>query len=117
MALSAAVSHVGVNARGLAHTKTEGRLLFHVTRRTRRMQLIWPPSTRPPTPPVQLTQSRAEEFYGEHHGKEFFPKLVAFMTSGPIWALVLAKPGAILAWRALMGPTNVFTAREKQPKW
>ncbi|KAG2451865.1 hypothetical protein HYH02_003641 [Chlamydomonas schloesseri] len=65
---------------------------------------------------LQLTRARAEEFYGEHKGKEFFPKLVNFMTSGPIWALVLAKPGAILAWRALMGPTNVFKARAEQPK-
>ncbi|GFR52672.1 hypothetical protein Agub_g15296, partial [Astrephomene gubernaculifera] len=65
---------------------------------------------------MQLTRARAEEFYGEHKGKEFFPKLVNFMTSGPIWALVLAKPGAILAWRALMGPTNVFKARAEQPK-
>ena len=67
--------------------------------------------------PLQLTQARAEEFYGEHKGKDFFPRLVSFMTSGPIWALVLAKPGAILGWRALMGPTNVFKAREEQPKW
>lgn len=68
-------------------------------------------------PDLQLNRIRAEEFYGEHKGKPFFPNLVNFMTSGPIWALVLAKPGAILAWRALMGPTNVFTARAEKPKW
>ncbi len=44
------------------------------------------------------------------------------MTSGPIWAMVLAKTptstqsGAIKAWRELMGPTNVFVAREQAPR-
>jgi hypothetical protein len=66
---------------------------------------------------AQLTRARAEEFYGEHYGKPFFPRLVEFMTSGPIWALVLARPGAIKAWRELMGPTNVFTARAEKPRW
>ncbi|KAG2488311.1 hypothetical protein HYH03_013161 [Edaphochlamys debaryana] len=65
---------------------------------------------------LQLTKMRAEEFYGEHKGKDFFPRLVAYMTSGPVWALVLAKPDAIKGWRALMGPTNVLKAREEQPK-
>ena len=65
----------------------------------------------------QLTRTRAEEFYGEHKGKPFFPNLVNFMTSGPIWALVLAKPGAILAWREFMGPTNTQAARAKDPRW
>lgn len=67
--------------------------------------------------PLQLTQTRAEEFYGEHKGKPFFPNLVNFMTSGPIWALVLAKPGAILAWREFMGPTNTQRARAENPRW
>lgn len=65
---------------------------------------------------IQLTRSRAEEFYGEHYGKPFFPRLVEFMTSGPVWALVLSKPDAIKGWRALMGPTNVFKAREEAPR-
>lgn len=65
---------------------------------------------------LQLTRARAEEFYGEHYGKPFFPTLVNFMTSGPIWALVLAKPDAIKGWRELMGPTNVFKAREEKPR-
>ncbi len=64
---------------------------------------------------LQLSRDKAEEFYKEHAEKEFFPTLVNFMTSGPIWALVLAKPGAIPAWRELMGPTNSLNAKEEAP--
>lgn len=67
--------------------------------------------------PQQLTQARAEEFYAEHRDKDFFPRLVEFMTSGPIEALVLAKDDAIKGWRTLMGPTNVFKARADSPQW
>lgn len=59
----------------------------------------------------------AEEFYKEHKGKAFFNGLIEFMTSGPIVAMVLAKVDAIRAWRELMGPTNVFDARLKAPRW
>ena len=66
---------------------------------------------------MQLTRMRAEEFYSEHHGKPFFPALLDFMTSGPIWALVLAKSNAIRSWRELMGPTNSLVAKENAPRW
>lgn len=33
---------------------------------------------------VDLTKSRAEWLYDEHNGKDFFPKLVASMSSGPV---------------------------------
>ena len=38
------------------------------------------------------------------------------MTSGPVYALVLAKQNAIKEWRSLMGPTNSNTARTEKPK-
>lgn len=66
--------------------------------------------------PVQLTPQRAQDFYGEHKGKPFFETLVNFMTSGPVYALVLAKQNAIKEWRSLMGPTNSNTARAEKPK-
>jgi len=64
----------------------------------------------------QLTRQRAEEFYGEHKGKPFFKKLVDFMTSGPIYGMILSKSNAIKDWRALMGPTNALKAKEEAPK-
>jgi nucleoside diphosphate kinase len=65
---------------------------------------------------MQLTSSQAERFYAEHRDKPFFTGLVSFMTSGPVWALVLAREDAIKAWRQLMGPTNPQAARESAPK-
>ena len=63
-----------------------------------------------------LTSAQAAEFYAEHEGKPFFNGLVSFTTSGPVTALLLEKPGAIKAWRALMGPTNTAKAKEEAPE-
>ena len=49
-----------------------------------------------------LTKERAKKFYAEHKKRPFFKDLVAFMTSGPIYALVLEKKDAISEWRNLM---------------
>ena len=62
---------------------------------------------------VRLTPHQAREFYQEHEGKPFVDRLVGFMSSGPCMALVLEKENAIADWRALMGPTNTFTAKEQ----
>lgn len=61
---------------------------------------------------LQLTEAQAQAFYAEHKGKTFFGGLTAFMSSGPIMALVLEKEGAIAAWRKLMGPTNSIAAKQ-----
>lgn len=65
---------------------------------------------------VRLTRAQAATFYGEHRGKAFFERLLAFMTSGELVAMRLARPSAIAAWRALMGPTNALQARETHPQ-
>ncbi len=59
-----------------------------------------------------LTTSQAEGFYKEHDGKPFFAGLVEFMTSGPIYILVLEKENAIADNRKLMGATNPANAEE-----
>ncbi|XP_070545613.1 MAM and LDL-receptor class A domain-containing protein 1-like [Ptychodera flava] len=41
--------------------------------------------------------------------------LVAYMSSGPIVAIVLARESAISYWRELIGPTNTLKARETHP--
>jgi nucleoside-diphosphate kinase len=49
-----------------------------------------------------------EEFYAEHKGRPYFEPLIAFMSSGPFWALELAaptSPDVVAAWRAAMGPS------------
>lgn len=64
---------------------------------------------------VQLTPEQASDFYAEHFGKLFFPSLVAYMSGGPIVALMLARQDAVSYWRELIGPTNAVRARETDP--
>lgn len=55
---------------------------------------------------VQLRKEGAREFYKEHVGKDFYNNLCSVMSSGPVWALVLAKPNAVEEWRNTIGATN-----------
>jgi nucleoside-diphosphate kinase len=64
---------------------------------------------------VHLTPEQVSEFYAEHFGKLFFPSLVAYMSSGPVVAMVLAREKAVAYWRQLIGPTNAAKARETDP--
>lgn len=64
---------------------------------------------------IQLNRTSAEEFYAEHYGKPFFERLTTFMSSGPVRVLILSRANAIKAWRQLMGPTNVTTAKQQAP--
>ena len=66
---------------------------------------------------VHLTPEQASDFYAEHYGKLFFPSLVAYMSSGPIIVLMIAKDQAISYWRELIGPTNTIKARQTHPEW
>lgn len=59
---------------------------------------------------ISLSKSQVEGFYYVHKERPFFGELCAFMSRGPVIALVLEKEGAILAWRALMGATNPANA-------
>jgi nucleoside diphosphate kinase/adenylate kinase family enzyme len=54
---------------------------------------------------VTMTDSAAKAFYAEHDGKAFFPRLIQFMTSGPVVVMILEGENAIKKWRALLGPT------------
>jgi len=55
---------------------------------------------------TKITRSEADEFYHIHKGKPFFDELVSYMTSGPIYVLLLKGEDAIHRWRELMGDTN-----------
>ncbi len=48
----------------------------------------------------------ADKFYAEHIGKEFFERLVSFMTSGMTVAALLEKENAVPDLRELIGDTN-----------
>ncbi len=59
---------------------------------------------------VQVARELAEEHYGEHKGKGFFEDLIAFITSGPVLAMVLCGKNAIAVVRKLNGATNPVEA-------
>jgi len=61
---------------------------------------------------TQLSKQRAEQFYAVHSERPFFGDLVNYMTSGPIYALVLKKADAVTAFRTLIGATNPADAAE-----
>ncbi|MFM7036855.1 MAG: nucleoside-diphosphate kinase [Planctomycetaceae bacterium] len=59
-----------------------------------------------------VTPELSKLHYAEHVAKFFYPDLEAFITSGPVVALVVEGPEAITVMRNLMGKTN---ARESAP--
>ncbi|XP_060783158.1 nucleoside diphosphate kinase homolog 5 [Neoarius graeffei] len=64
---------------------------------------------------LQLSPEQCSDFYTEHYGQPFFPSLTAFMSSGPVMALALARHRAIATWKGLMGPSDSTKARETHP--
>jgi nucleoside-diphosphate kinase len=59
---------------------------------------------------LRLAPGDAERFYAVHRERPFFPDLVAFMSSGPVFVGVLEGEDAIARWRDLMGPTDATKA-------
>lgn len=48
----------------------------------------------------------AEQHYGEHKGKPFYNKLVSFITSGPVFAMVWQGENVVELSRKMMGKTD-----------
>ena len=61
---------------------------------------------------IQIEKSEAEKFYKVHETKPFYSDLCAYLSSGPIVAMVLEKENAVLANRNLMGSTNPKDAED-----
>ena len=55
---------------------------------------------------IHMDQNKAAGFYAEHEGRPFFPNLVEYMTSAPVFVQVLEGDNAVLKNRELMGATN-----------
>lgn len=55
---------------------------------------------------MQLSREKAEVHYGHLRAKPFFGELVDFITSGPVFAMVLEGKDAIKNSRLLIGATN-----------
>ena len=61
---------------------------------------------------MSISKAQAEGFYYVHAGRPFFPELTTFMSSGPIFPMLLEKENAIADLRKLMGATNPANAEE-----
>jgi nucleoside-diphosphate kinase len=59
---------------------------------------------------MQVTEDLAQEHYAEHAERPFFGELVAFITSGPLVAMVLEGQEAIRAARQVIGATDPLEA-------
>ncbi|MDQ3734640.1 MAG: nucleoside-diphosphate kinase [Actinomycetota bacterium] len=57
-----------------------------------------------------LERETAERHYAEHDGKPFFNALLEFITGGPLVAMVIEGPRAIVAFRGLAGATDPVAA-------
>jgi nucleoside-diphosphate kinase len=59
---------------------------------------------------MRITPELAGAHYAEHRDKPFYPELTAFITSGPVVAMVWEGPRAVEVVRALMGATDPLRA-------
>ena len=59
---------------------------------------------------MTVTEQLAEQHYAEHAERPFFGELVAFITSGPLVAMVLEGHEAVVAARQVIGATNPLEA-------
>jgi nucleoside-diphosphate kinase len=61
---------------------------------------------------ASISKAQAEGFYYVHKERGFFDELTTFMSSGPLFLMVLEKDNAIADLRKLMGATNPANAEE-----
>ena len=61
---------------------------------------------------IQLEKTEAEKFYKVHETKPFYNDLCSYLSSGPIFVMILEKENAVLGNRELMGATNPKDANE-----
>ncbi|XP_009993940.1 PREDICTED: nucleoside diphosphate kinase homolog 5 [Chaetura pelagica] len=64
---------------------------------------------------LQLSPEQSSNFYADKYGKVFFPNLIAYMSSGPSVAMVLARYCAVSYWKELLGPSDSFRAQRTHP--
>ena len=61
---------------------------------------------------IQISKLEAEEFYTVHQSKTFYNELCEYLSSGPIYVMILEKENAVIDNRKLMGSTNPKEAEE-----
>ncbi|KGL41050.1 nucleoside-diphosphate kinase [Listeria newyorkensis] len=61
---------------------------------------------------MRIDEELATQHYAEHVGKPFFPDLLQFITSGPVFAMVWEGDEAVAIARLMMGKTNPLEAEQ-----
>lgn len=88
---------------GVTHRRLVGEVISRIERKTLKIIAL---------KMMRLDRDLVERHYAEHIGKVFYEKLVQYMVSGPVIAMVIEGENAIGYLRALAGPTD---PREAQP--
>jgi len=55
---------------------------------------------------IHISKEEAAEFYKVHQAKPFYNDLCSYLSSGPIFVMVLEGPNSVSQNRSLMGATN-----------
>ena len=55
---------------------------------------------------MMVSEELAQKHYAEHIGKPFYPKLVSYITSGPVVPMIWEGTNAIQMIRRILGETN-----------
>ena len=61
---------------------------------------------------VKISKEEAAEFYKVHQTKPFYNDLCSYLSSGPIYVMVLQGENAIIKNREIMGATDPLKAEE-----
>lgn len=61
---------------------------------------------------TKLTEELAGKFYEVHKERPFYGDLIAYMSSGPIVAMILEKENAVEDFRKLIGATDPTKAED-----
>lgn len=55
---------------------------------------------------LRMTREQAENFYEVHRERPFYDSLVEFMSSGPVFVMILRHDNAVEEFRKLIGATD-----------
>ena len=61
---------------------------------------------------VKISKEEASEFYKVHQTKPFYNDLCSYLSSGPIYVMVLQGENAVIKNREIMGATDPIKAEE-----
>ena len=61
---------------------------------------------------VKISKEEASEFYKVHQTKPFYNDLCSYLSSGPIYVMVLEGENAVIKNREIMGATDPLKAEE-----